>query len=38
MRKAFVTIIEHPNYLKRAEKLLTSAQMDEIGQYARGQS
>lgn len=30
MRKTFVTIIEHPNYLKRAEKLLTSAQMDEI--------
>ncbi|MCI0481260.1 MAG: addiction module toxin RelE [Candidatus Dadabacteria bacterium] len=30
MRKTFVTIIEHPNYLKRAEKLLTSAQIDEI--------
>ncbi len=30
MKEALVTIIEHPNYLKRAEKLLSSEQMDGI--------
>ena len=30
MNNKLVTIVEHLNYLKRAEKLLTDAQMDEI--------
>lgn len=30
MSNKFVTVIEHPNYLKRAEKLLTTEQMDDI--------
>ena len=30
MKETFVTVVEHPNYLKQAEKLLTSEQMDEI--------
>lgn len=30
MKKVLVTVIEHPNYLKRAEKLLNEIQMDEI--------
>lgn len=30
MHDALVTIVEHPTYLKRAEKLLTPGQMDEI--------
>ena len=30
MKKFLVTVIEHPNYLKRAEKLLNELQMDEI--------
>lgn len=30
MNKKLVTVVEHLNYLKRAEKLLTDAQMDEI--------
>lgn len=25
-----VTVVEHPNYMKRAAKLLTSAEMDEV--------
>lgn len=30
MKDILVTVIEHPNYLKRAEKLLSSKQMEEI--------
>jgi hypothetical protein len=30
MRNKLVTVVEHPNYLKRAEKLLTSAQMEDV--------
>jgi hypothetical protein len=30
MTKAMVTIVEHPNYLRRAERLLTPEQMDEV--------
>jgi len=30
VNKKLVTVVEHLNYLKRAEKLLTDAQMDEI--------
>lgn len=30
MEKILVTVIEHSNYLKRAERILTSEQMDEI--------
>lgn len=30
MKNVLVTIVEHPNYLRRAEKLLTPDQMDEI--------
>ena len=28
--KPLITVVEHPNYLKRAESLLTQEQMDEI--------
>ena len=30
MNDTLVTIVEHPTYLKRAEKLLTPDQMDEV--------
>lgn len=30
MRDKLVTVVEHPNYLKRAEKLLTSSQMEDV--------
>lgn len=30
MKDPFVTVVEHPNYLKQAEKLLTPDQMGEI--------
>ena len=30
MGRQFVTVVEHPNYIKRAEKLLLPEQMDEI--------
>ncbi len=30
MSRQFVTVVEHPNYLKRAEKILLPDQMDEI--------
>ena len=30
MKNTLVTVVEHPNYLKLAEKLLTPVQMDEI--------
>jgi len=30
MKSTLVTVVEHPNYLKLAEKLLTTGQMDEI--------
>ena len=30
MKEPLVTVVEHPNYLKRAEKLLTPEQMGEI--------
>lgn len=30
MKHTLVTVIEHPNYLRRAHKLLTEQQMDEI--------
>ena len=30
MRDKLVTVVEHPNYIKRAERLLTSAQMDDV--------
>lgn len=30
MKVSLVTVVEHPNYLKRAEKLLASEQMGEI--------
>lgn len=30
MKRPLVTVVEHPNYLKRAEKLLTQEQVDEI--------
>ena len=30
MRDKLVTVVEHPNYIKRAERLLTSAQMDNV--------
>lgn len=30
MRDVFITVIEHPHYIKRAEKLLTAEQMAEI--------
>ena len=30
MNNNLVTVVEHPNYLKRAERLLTSDQMDEV--------
>jgi hypothetical protein len=30
MKDPLVTVVEHPNYLKQAEKLLVQEQMDEI--------
>ncbi len=30
MREILVTVVEHPNYLKRAEKLLSPKQMEEV--------
>lgn len=30
MRRLLVTVVEHPNYIKRAERLLSDDQMDEI--------
>ena len=30
MRKQLVTVVEHPNYIRRAEKLLSEEQMNEI--------
>ena len=30
MRDKLVTVVEHPNYIKRAERLLTSEQMDDV--------
>lgn len=30
MKDPFVTVVEHPNYLKQAEKLLTPEQMIEV--------
>ena len=30
MGKELVTVVEHPNYLRRAEKLLSTEQMNEV--------
>ena len=30
MKDILITVVEHPNYLKRAEKILTAKQMNEI--------
>ncbi len=30
MNDALVTVVEHPNYIKSAERLLTSEQMDDV--------
>ena len=30
MKNALVTVVEHAHYLRKAQKLLTSGQMDEI--------
>jgi len=30
MRDKLVTVVEHPNYIRRAERLLTSEQMDDV--------